>query len=31
MDYSLRDDSPAYRLGFQRIPVERIAPAGYES
>ncbi len=28
MDYSLQDDSPAYRLGFQRIPVERIGPAG---
>jgi hypothetical protein len=23
-DYRLRDDSPAYRLGFRRIPVEKI-------
>ncbi len=24
MNFQLRDDSPAYRLGFQRIPVEKI-------
>jgi hypothetical protein len=24
LDFRLRDDSPAYRLGFQRIPVEKI-------
>jgi len=26
MNFQLREDSPAYKLGFQRIPVERIGP-----
>ena len=26
MNFQLRDDSPAYELGFERIPVERIGP-----
>ena len=30
-DYTLRDDSPAYRLGFKRIPVEKIGLSGYRS
>jgi parallel beta-helix repeat protein len=25
-NFQLRDDSPAYRLGFQRIPMEKIGP-----
>jgi hypothetical protein len=28
-DYRLMDGSPAYALGFQDIPVERIGPDGY--
>jgi hypothetical protein len=28
-DFTLRDDSPAYGMGFQRIPVEKIGPKGY--
>ena len=30
-DYTLRDDSPAYGLGFKRIPVEKIGLQGYEA
>jgi hypothetical protein len=26
LDFRLRDDSPAYKLGFERIPIERIGP-----
>ena len=29
-DYTLQEDSPAYAMGFQRIPVEKIGPEGYE-
>ena len=25
-DYHLRDDSPAFRIGFEPIPVEKIGP-----
>jgi hypothetical protein len=25
-DFRLRDDSPAYAIGFQKIPVEKIGP-----
>ena len=25
-NYQLKDDSPAYKLGFQRIPLEKIGP-----
>jgi hypothetical protein len=28
MNFQLRDDSPAYKLGFQRIPIEQIGPEG---
>ena len=28
-DYRLKPGSPAFALGFQRIPLERIGPAGY--
>ena len=28
-DYHLKPSSPAFKLGFQRIPLERIGPAGY--
>jgi len=28
-DYRLREDSPAFKLGFQPIPVELIGPAGF--
>jgi len=28
-DYRLRDGSPALKLGFQPIPVERIGPRGF--
>jgi hypothetical protein len=28
-DYRLRDDSPAYALGFQAIPVSSIGPGGF--
>jgi hypothetical protein len=27
-DFRLRDDSPAWKLGFERIPVEAIGPEG---
>ncbi len=29
-DFRLREDSPAWKLGFVRIPVERIGPEGQE-
>jgi len=29
-DYRLKDNSPAYKLGFKRIPVEKIGPEGLE-
>ena len=29
-DYSLQEGSPAFGMGFQRIPVERIGPEGYD-
>jgi len=29
-DFTLRPDSPAFELGFQPIPVDRIGPDGYE-
>jgi len=29
-DYRLRPDSPAFRLGFKPIPVERIGPYAHE-
>ncbi|MBD3293327.1 MAG: carbohydrate-binding protein [Armatimonadia bacterium] len=29
-DYRLQDDSPAFDLGFERIPIERIGLAGYD-
>ncbi len=29
-DYRLQDESPAFDLGFERIPIERIGLAGYE-
>jgi hypothetical protein len=28
-DYRLRPDSPAYRLGFKPIPLEKIGAKGY--
>ena len=27
-DYRLQPESPAWKLGFERIPVEKIGPAG---
>jgi len=29
-DYRLRPESPAWKLGFQRIPVEKIGPQGMD-
>jgi len=30
-DYRLTDDSPAWALGFERIPVEKIGPEGWKA